>query len=572
MRITLDKLDEVASLAEELQVTKIEMEDHLAGLRQLNARLDELSSSWLRSGGGGAVSLSGPPKDGAGMRTAGKGRVAEVAEMAMRLQRELQGSVSNLVRLCDVLQDDVRMMRMVPVSTLLHMLGRSARDMAREMGKQVELQILGGEVEMDRIVLEGLRDPLIHLLRNAIDHGIETPAERTAKGKSARGTVTISVRRDGGRIVLVVEDDGAGINIDRIAECARRKHLVTEDELEGMGPESVQNLIFRPGFSSREIITEISGRGIGLDVVQVNLRRLKGSVRLESTAGTGTAFTLSVPVTLTTEHGLLVRLGAGMYALPSAAVERVQDIMADELIEVEASQAVLMNGRPVPVRDLAAVLGLPERKDARETLSIVILEKGGKAVALVVDEIVSEREIVVKPFRPPIFRVPNVSGGTLTGSGQIIMVLEPGDLVDSALRSARAGRRIVTGRDATVSRPRILVVDDSITTRTLEKNIFEGLGYEVAVAVDGRQAWDMLQQEARFDLVVSDIEMPNMDGFELTRLIKESDKYGDLPVIIVTSMSKEADRRRGVEVGADAYIVKGQFETKVLLDVVAQLL
>ena len=437
----------------------------------------------------------------------------------------------------------------------------------------MHFEISGDEIEIDRVVLDGIHDPLIHLLRNALDHGIESPQQRTAKGKPAEGKLRVSVSSEGSQAVMTVQDDGDGISVERIAASARKKKIISEAELAAMGRDDILGLIFRPGFTSKEIITNISGRGVVLDVVVANLRKLEGSVQVETDEGKGTRFILRLPITLATDHGVLVRSGGSVFAIPTSAVDRIMDIRPEQILEVEASHAILYNGRTIPLRDMATTLQLEARERINQKmLPVVIIAKGWDSVAFLVDEIIGEREIVVKPFRPPLLAVRNVTGGTLTGSGEVIMVLNPSDLVDSAMHGNLAHMRS-PGDEADIEKvPQVLVVDDSITTRTLEKSILEHAGYKVTVAVDGKQAWDILQMEHDFSLVISDVEMPLMNGFELTELIKQSELLKHLPVIIVTSLAKEADRRRGIEVGADAYIVKGQFETKILLDVVKQLI
>ena len=347
------------------------------------------------------------------------------------------------------------------------------------------------------------------------------------------------------------------------------------EELEQMDAQSKLELIFRPGFSSKEVITDLSGRGVGLDVVGVNVRKLNGSVRLETVPGAGTTFTLKVPLTLSTERGLHVRAGGEDMVIPSTAVERILEIDAAQVLDVAGSQAILVNGKAAALRNLAATLMLPPRVVSQsERIPVVIVSKGWTQVAFVVDEVAGEREIVVKRLLPPLRSVPHVSGATLTGSGDIMMVLNVSDMVDSAQRqSGKTGFAQATpsASGAMAQTPHILIVDDSITTRTLEKGILEAHGYRVTVAVDGARGWELLQQE-QFDLVVTDVEMPTMNGFELTEKIKTTPPTAHIPVIVVTSLAKEEDKRRGIEVGADAYIVKGEFETQVLLNAVSQLI
>ena len=568
VRINLDKLEKLAAMMEELQITKIEMDDHLIGLQQLRNTVQGLTSGWRRTFTTGKDGQAPVEIDNWLRRNADE--IAELDIASATSYREMRSSTSRLGILVESLQDSVRMMRLVPVATLLRPMTRSVRDIARELEKNIQFDIVGDDIEIDRVVLDGIRDPLIHLLRNALDHGIELPEQRLARGKSAQGLLRVTVTSEGSQIVMVIEDDGEGISVDKIAASARSKKLVSEFELAAMGRDEILNLIFRPGFSSKDIITSISGRGVGLDVVVANLRKLKGAVQVETEEGRGTRFILRLPITLATDHGVLVRAGGAVFAIPISAIDRIMEIRPEQIVEVEASHAILYRGRSIVLRDLAATLEMDSRERIdRKVLSVIVISKGWDSVAFLVDEVIGEREIVVKPLRPPLHSVRNINGGTLTGSGEVIMVLNPSDLVDSGLRSSFAPLQ-VDQQDQALPK-RVLVVDDSITTRTLEKSILEHAGYSVTVAVDGKQAWLLVQQQP-FDLVVTDVEMPQMNGFELTDLIKQSERFSRVPVIIVTSLMKEADRMRGIEVGADAYIVKGQFETRVLLDVVEQLI
>jgi two-component system chemotaxis sensor kinase CheA len=573
-RVALHKLDLVSALAEDLLASKIEMEDHLTALQRLHHEAQAYANNWARSASVSYRETEPVASAGEGSRfVVTADAFNELSSGIQRIYKQMRGSSSRLGLLSESLQDQVRTLRLVPLASLLRPLARSVRDIAQDLSKKVEYEVVGDEIEMDRPVLEGIKDPLMHLLRNAIDHGIETPEERRAKGKSEIGRISITVSSTGNRIQLAVRDDGAGISMEKISAAAVRKKLLTAAEVAVLSPQQTLELIFRPGFSSREIITNISGRGVGLDVVLSNLNSLKGSVQIETVEGAGTCFILGLPVTLSTDRGLMVRAGGAEFAIPSVSVVRVMDVDASELVDIEAMPAIVMEGKAVPVRDMSAVLELGQPQASLQgRLPVVVLSNGWQSVALLVDEIVGERECVVKRLKAPLISIRNVIGGTLSGSGKVVIVLNPADLVTSALRMD-AGWRVqvqAQNRVAAVT-PHVLVVDDSITTRTLEKSILESQGFRVSIAVDGRLGWEALQKE-KFDLVVTDVEMPVMNGFELAERIKRSERYRDIPVVIVTSLASEADRRRGIEVGADAYIVKGQFETKVLLDVINQLI
>ncbi len=570
LRVATGKLDRLAAQAEELQVSRLQGDDHLEVVRQLASTVEQLVKVWGPAARA-VRSQAELPSEVRSLFVEGTESVSLLRDLSARLHREMRTTNSRLAAHVNGIQEELRLMRLVPASTVLRPLERTVRDIVRQVGKRAHLVIDGDRIEMDRAVLDGLRDPLLHLLRNAIDHGIESPESRRAVGKTEEGQIVIRLVGEDGGITLRVSDDGGGIDVEAVARAALMKGLVPEDELVEMDEQEVLELIFRPGFSSRDTVTDISGRGVGLDVVRANLQGIKGSVRVESELGRGTEFILRVPLTLSSEHGLIVSAGETMYAIPATAVDRVLMVERREVVEVEASQAILVEGRPIPLRDLAVVLDGASGQEANEALfSVVMVGSGWNLVAFRVDEVIGEREIVIKGLRPPLASVRNITGGTLTGSGEVILVLNPRELIDSAL--SRGSRRVVAGAtDASAEPAHILVVDDSITTRTLERSILENKGYRVTVAVNGKEAWDLVQAN-EYDLVVSDIEMPLMTGLELAERIKSHAELRRLPIIIVSSLASEAHRQRGVEVGADAYLVKSEFETQSLLELVGQLL
>ncbi len=558
IHIGREKLDDLGALVEELMVAKLEVEEHSHSMRCLEQHLRRLLVEPKPLGG--FESIERQPYG------AGEG----VDHLVRTLEQKMHRSATHLDLLCGSLQSHVRMMRLVPAGQLLKSMARSVRDIAQELGKQVSFELQGELIEIDRSVLEAIRDPLIHLLRNAIDHGIELPQQRRAANKPEMGQITLAVSNEGSQIIMRVMDDGAGIRLEKVREAALKKRLVSYAELERMGDNAILNLIFRPGFSSKEIVTNFSGRGVGLDVVQSNLRNLKGLVEVNTTPGLGTTFSLHMPLTLASDQGLFVLAGGVNYVLPSSSIDRVLELSRDKIFRVEGRQVIILDGQAVPLQMLADILALPCRQCSQDSpLSIVVVTKGWDKVAFLVEEIQGEREIVIKRLHYPLKTVPNVIGATLTGSGEVVVVLNPADLVEQTLRNDYRSRSSISLSVESSPVPRILVADDSLTTRTLIKSILVTVGYEVTLAVDGQDAWQQLQNTS-FDLLVSDVQMPEMDGFALTEKVKQSDVYQHLPVILVTTLAGEQDHQRGIEVGADAYIVKGAFETKALLDVVQQ--
>lgn len=577
IRVSLQKLNEFSALVEDLLAAKIEMEEHLGAVKCLFEDAQSFSREWFKHlevlRKMESVALHDQKGDLLTDKTAG---INQFRVSTQQLYKRMRDSNNRCGLTFHQLQEQVRTLHLVPAAVQLQPLARLVRDVALSLNKKVDFDIVGDDIEMDRPILDGIKDPLMHLLRNAIDHGIESPEARRECGKPENGRLTVAVSKERDRILITVSDDGAGVDVDNVARHAVKKKLINQSEVSSLSKAEIIELIFRPGFSSKEIITDISGRGVGLDVVLTGVRNLKGNIKVDTSAGKGTAFVLSLPLTLSSDHGLMVRVSGNIYAIPIASIERVMEISKqDDLVNIGGNQAILIGGKAIPVRDLAAVLEIGRfQLAAVEKLSLVVISRGWQRVALLVEEIVGEREIVIKRLKSPLKSVRNVMGAAFMGSSEVIVVLNPNDVVVSALRPSDMARLSLQNQTEAVENsavPEILVVDDSITIRTFEKTLLETCGYRVAVAIDGQSAWELIQKQ-RFDLVVTDIEMPFMNGFELTERIKRHEKFRKMPVVIVTSLNSEAEKQRGVEVGASAYIVKNQFESRVLLDVVQQLI
>ena len=440
------------------------------------------------------------------------------------------------------------------------------RDLALAAGKEVLFKLGGHEVELDRAVAERLKDPLLHLVRNAVDHGIESPAERAAAGKPPSGTITVSASLKGAQVEIAITDDGRGLDRERIREEARARGL----------PESTEDrdllaLVFHPGLSTARALTSVSGRGIGLDVVKSQVNALHGTVGLESITGAGTTFALTVPLTVTLIRALLVESAGRTFAMATTQVMGLRRLVPAEVRSVGGREMLAVPAGLLPLLSLAEALGLPApRRDRGQGGFVVLVEAGTWRVAFVVDELLAEQDLVVTGLGRRLRRVPNLAGCALLEDGGIALILSAAELAESALQ-APARRLLVPAPGPETARRRLLVADDSVTTRTLEKAILEEAGYEVRLAADGHQAWRMLQEEP-IDLIVADVEMPGMDGFTLTETVRHSAALRRIPVVLVTSLSTEKDRARGLEVGADAYLVKSGFDRTGLLEAVGQLL
>ncbi|MBF0294728.1 MAG: response regulator [Magnetococcales bacterium] len=560
LRIPVEKLERLSAWAEEIQVTLQDRLDPGESLRAVVARVEAL-----------AERLDGRVESARSCQAAIEGLFAATAA----LQGELTRGSAHLRTLTRSLREEISRLRLVKVTTLTQPLPRMVRDLARELDKRVELVVDGEDPLVDRFLLNPLRDPMNHLLRNAVDHGIESPAARVALGKPDTGRIRLTFAQVGHRLRIRIEDDGAGMDPEAIMGVAIRKGMVGAEEGRAMSREDCLQLIFRPGFTSRELLTTLSGRGVGLDVVRTTLRGLQGSVRVESEPGRGTVFVLDLPMTMATQRGLLVRVAGRSVAIPSKQIDRILSVAPEMRVRIANREAVLVDGTPYPLVPLAGLLAWSDPLASRweRNWPAVVVSNGWRGVVLVVDDLVEDREMVIKKLPPPLSAVPGVMGGAILGSGRVVMVLDPVLLVDMAWRMPAQAHVISEGIHP-VERPkrRILVVDDSITSRTLESNILTGVGHEVRLATQGEEAWEILLAEPGFDLVVTDVQMPVLDGFQLTGRIKGNLTLREIPVLIVSSLGSAEDQRRGVEVGADAYIVKGQFETRALLEMVEQLL
>lgn len=472
----------------------------------------------------------------------------------------------------DGLVEEMKRVLMLPFASILELFPKFVRDLSRQQGKEVEFVMRGGEVEVDKRILEETKDPLIHLLRNAIDHGIEDPQVREGKKKPPCGHLTLAIAaRGAGRIEVLVKDDGAGIDFERVRAAAFKQGIVPKGEGK-LNEAQALSLIFRSGVSTNPILTDLSGRGLGLAIVQEKVEKLGGKIEVQTHRGVGTTFRLVLPVTLATSRGVLVRAGEHTFILPAQGVERAALAGEDDVRTVENRETIELHGTAVAFVRLEDVLMLP-RKPAAEVNgkhSLLVLNSAGTCVAFRVDEILSEQEVLVKSLPRPFSQVRHLAGATVLGTGEVVPILNIADLVKSA---SGAGRNSVKPKPAEAGQMKpksILIAEDSITARSLLKGILESAGYAVRTAVDGAEAFATLKTEG-FDLVVSDVDMPRMSGFDLTAKIRGDKNLAQLPVVLVTALESREDRERGIDVGADAYLVKSNFDQGNLLEIIRRL-
>ena len=469
------------------------------------------------------------------------------------------------------LQETSLKMRMLPIATVFDSLRRTVRDLAREHGKEIDFIVDGSETELDRKIVERIGDPLIHMIRNSLDHGLESADERLAAGKPAKGTIALSAFYDGGCVTIALSDDGRGISPDRIREKALAKKLYDAEALAKMSRSELTNLIFLPGFSTSPIITDLSGRGVGMDVVRKNIvDDLKGSIIIETQEGEGTTFFMRLPLNLAVFPLVLVSVAEKTCAIPATSTNEMLTVEQGDLIEIVNKRAIRLREQIIPVENLAAILALPRNEsiDQREMLMIIIRD-GDEKIGLIVDDILGREEMVVKPLPSHLQNLRMVSGVTIGDQNSIINVLHVPEIFRSSHQLTEGNR--TADQDKTERKTTILVVDDSYNTREIEKSILEAYGYTVFTAGDGEEAFEKSREEM-YDLVITDVEMPRLDGFSLTERLRADERYRNVPIIIVTSREKDEDKRRGIMVGADAYIVKGGFDQSSLLETIRNLI
>jgi two-component system chemotaxis sensor kinase CheA len=592
VRISIAKLDSLLPQAEELLAAKLTARQRAAELREINARLVEWKKEWAKIRPDVRVIQQSfernGKRNGQGEKNshtmklldflernethikAVESRLADLAKSAEHDHRSLGGMVDNLL-------EDMKKVLMLPFSSLLQLFPKLVRDLSRDRGKEVELVIHGEEIEVDRRVLEGVKDPLIHVIRNCIDHGIEKPEERGRKKKPPRGTVTIAVaQKDGSRVEILVSDDGSGVDVAKVRVAAVKLGVVSQEEAEKMGEEEALSLIFRSGVSTSPMITDLSGRGLGLAVVREKTEKLGGFVALETRGDMGTTIRMVLPLTLATFRGMLVGVEGRLFVIPTTSVERALRVKKEEIQTVENRETIQVDQQAVALVRLGEVLELPgknPRGDSAEHLQGVVLGSAERRIAFVVDEILNEQEVLVKTLGKQLSRVRNIAGATVLGAGQVVPILNVPDLMKSAVRAQGTAVKpaAVPQETGQATRKSVLVVEDSITARALVKNILEAAGYEVSTAVDGVDGFTQLRS-GQFDMVLSDVDMPRMSGFDLTAKIRADKMLSALPVVLVTALESREDRERGIDVGANAYIVKSSFDQSNLLEVIRRLL
>ena len=658
IKVSVEKLDSLMNISSELMLDKMQTESTLRNLRTLQDLLRQRQriSQPVRT------LLTTTDRDPSEVITIVDLRhnLQQIQQFDLQIEalikatfREYEEHSSHLTATIDELESSVLEMRMLPLQTLFEDLPRKVRELVRQASDprarlviKANIEMSGGEIELDKKVLEEIVAPLDHIIRNSFAHGFqpEPSQQRLANGKPETATIRVNATSESGFVIIKVSDDGVGIDPDLIRQQAVEKGILTQAKAHAMSEEDILNIIFESRVSTRRIIDELAGRGVGMDVVKNNVERLNGHVAVSSQRGQGTTITLRVPLTFAISRALMVRLDNQIFAIPAPAIQTMRYLTADDILSREGRDIILHDNTIVPLVRLLDILGrnknvahplfrylqiesgkmaltaltprgttpimsaqsnggsnnnghsmpaftglvladplaqaqIQKMKVANEAHALrqltyeripaVVVGTGDRRVCFIVDELVDETEIVLKSLNPVLATAEYVSGATIMGDGSVVLILDVPSLINAAKNGSKTLPRR-SGRDNS-PRKRILVVDDSITTRELEKSILEAQGYEIDLADDGTFAIERLRANNRYDLVICDVEMPRMDGFELTKIIKTDPILRSLPVIIVSSLNSEANKRRGIEAGAQAYITKGDFNQNNLLDTIEYL-
>lgn len=491
---------------------------------------------------------------------------------ATRLARDGNHTALGLAQLSDTLNTELQTLLLLSGSSLYEGMPSMVQDLASQAGKRADLHLRGESLQVDKRILDELRTVLTHLLRNAIDHGLETPDQRLANGKGPVGSLEVELFQESAdRFELRVGDDGRGIDVQRLKAKALDAGLMTQVQVEALSERDALGLVFASGLSTSRMITDISGRGLGMAIVQETVERLGGRIELESNPGSGTCFHLHLPLSLSTFRAVMVRNAERVFAVPALAVERCLRLPATVIRTLENRPTITHEGEVLPLWPLGDVLGLPQPAMGQDEQTMLLLKVRGERFVLLVDELLGDQEIIVKSLGRQLVRVRNLMGAAQLGDGQLVPILHPGDLYRSAQQAEGSSlsqqSRPREGRTA----QRLLIAEDSFTSRGLLKAILEAAGYRVTTANDGLEAWNALKQ-GQFDLLVSDVEMPRLDGFTLTSRIRADRELAELPVVLVTALHSAEDRARGLDAGASAYLAKSGFEQDSLLDAIRRLI
>ncbi len=579
LRIQTSKLSPIFLQAEQLIQSKIISAQHVDDLRQLLGSV----GLWKNALNKRSTSKNiGVDDEAMEIVNFNKNRLLRLEESMSTLFRQMESNQRQFGRLIDEHLDSIKTVLALPMSSILEGFPKMVRDLSRSLGKEVELVMNGIELEVDNRILQELKDPLVHLVRNSIDHGIKNPEARVAANKPPAGKINLNVSAtEGSMLEIVVSDDGFGVDLEKVTAMAIKSGVLIKDQAKQLNEQQLLELIFQSGVSSSTIITDLSGRGLGLAIVKEKVQKLGGNISVASIQNVGTTFRIKLPLSIAALRGVLVRAEQQLFLVPTQYVQQVTRAKPAVVRKVENTDTVYLDDETIPIVKLASVLNLKEvgqvsmlnsnqKRTGADYHQILVLQNGATRMGFVVDQILDEHQMLVKSMGKQLVRVKHIGGAAILGSGKVVPVIHIPDLFKTVKKNGAAGNGLQKP-NIPEKVHKILVTEDSITSRTLIKEILESAGYLVETAVDGLDGYNKVQTEF-FDLVVSDVDMPKMNGFELTTKIRAHDKINNLPVVLVTALGSREDRERGIDVGASAYIVKSNFDQSNLLEVVKKLL
>ena len=575
VRVSAESLTRLVALAGESLVEARQLRPFVDSMVHLRGRqtelCDQLSALEERLRTGEVILPAADVELLARVRSASEDHLARFTDRV----EEFEAFARRNEDLSNRLHHEVIKSRMRPLSDGIRGFPRMVRDLARQLGKQVRFEVHGDQTGVDRDILDKLEAPLSHLIRNALDHGLETPPEREAAGKTPIGTIRLEARHRAGMLNITLVDDGRGIDVDALRSRAVDRGLVARAVADQLSEMELLEFLFLPGFSTKDMVTEISGRGVGLDVVQSMVKAVGGNVRIATQPGWQTTFTMQLPITMSVIRALLVEIGGEPYAFPLTRIDQIIHCSHDELRTVEGRQYIDRDGISIGLVLASQILEIPAVAAPSDPLPVVVVSDRGQQFGLIVDTYLGERDLEVRPLDPRLGKVPDVNSASLLENGSPVLIVDVEDLVRS-IDNVLAGRRLSRVEFERLAeqerqRKRVLVVDDSITVRELERQLLQSRGFAVDVAVDGMDGWNAIRS-VHYDLIVTDVDMPRMDGIGLVGLVKADPSRKDIPVVIVSYKDREEDRLRGLDAGANRYLTKSSFHDETFLNTIVDLI
>jgi len=563
--VSFEAINTLSVVSDDIQTANLQFKQILADMHLLSINMESLNSDFNEA-------LVTTDSMNAQKSYELAANFSRVSHEVTTLYNERRAFALQFNQLTHHLESSVNTLRLVPFATLLAPLYRVVYDLSKQQNKDVNFVVEGEDIKIDRYLYKNLHASLVHLITNAIDHGIESIDTRQEQGKNTQAQLSLKITKQANHLLIDINDDGRGIDLKVIKQVGIDKLIITRNEADTYSDQQLLNLIFRPGFSSAKMISTSSGRGVGLDIVRANLRKIKATIEVQTSVGRGSQFSLKLPAMLSSEQGLILLTAEQYFVIPTYAIEWVKDVQQQQLTELNGQMVLAdKNQQPVSCFYLSELLGLPKVAGKQgDTVHAVFLSNGIESIAVFVEEVIGDQEIIIKRFNYPLTKVDYSVGMTLLADGQLVPVLNAEELINKAPLAKIF--KPLSREGAKVQKKKILVVDDSITTRTLLFNILQQQGYAVTAMINGLDAWHELQKNKHYDLIVTDVEMPLLNGFELIKKIKASESLSAIPTVIVTSLDSNEDKRLGVQIGANAYICKDSLNTDSLLSIVKQLI